>query len=116
MGGAGEVLAVAWLLQPAVLTRSFARLPARGLGAVALARGAARVGIKKGLTVLTFTLTQWTSHEPASPQAHDQEIGSWKEENGAEKMRTEEERRTRKKGINISSGEEDGTAELTILP
>jgi hypothetical protein len=64
--------------------------------------------------MLTLALPQWTSHEPASPQAHDQGIGAWKEENGVEKMRTEEERRTRKKGINISGGEEDGMAEPTI--
>jgi hypothetical protein len=37
-------------------------------------------------------------------------MGAWKEENSAEKKRAEEERRTRKKGINISGGEEDGTA------
>jgi hypothetical protein len=114
MGRAGEVIAVAWLLEPAVLTRGFAHLPACRLGAVALATSATRVGIKKGLTVLTLTLPQWTSHEPASPQAHDQRIGAWKEENGAEKMRTEEEQKTRKKGGNISGGEEDGIAVLTI--
>jgi hypothetical protein len=95
---------------PATLAGDFARMAAHGLGAVALASGAARVGIKKGLTVLTLALTQWTSHGPASPQVHDQGIAAWKEENGEEKMRAGAEQRTRKKGINISGGEEDGTA------
>src|SRR5262245_56658447 len=75
MGGAGEVIAVTWLLYPAVLAGGFARLPTRGLGAAALACGATRVGIKEGLTVLTLALPQWTSHRPASPQAHDQGSG-----------------------------------------
>ena len=82
VGGAGEVIAVAWLLEPVVLTGGLARLPARGLGAVALALSAARVGSKEGLTVLTLALTQWTSHWPASPQANERRIGTWKEENG----------------------------------
>jgi len=116
LGGAGEVIAVAGLLQPAALAGGLAGLPARGLGTVALAPGAARVGSKKGLTVLTLTLPQWTSHEPASPPAHDQGSGAWKEETGAEKMRAEEERRTQKKGINIFGGEEDGPAELAVSP
>jgi hypothetical protein len=81
-----------------------------------LAPGATRVGIKKGLTVLTLPLPQWTSHEPASPQAHNQGSGAWKEENGAEKRCAEEERSTQKKGINIFSGEEDGPAELAVSP
>jgi len=51
MGGAGEVIAVAWLLEPAVLAGGFAGLPARELGAVALAPGAARVRSKEGLSV-----------------------------------------------------------------
>jgi hypothetical protein len=88
----------------------FARLPARGLDAGALARGAARVGIKKGLTMLTLALTQGTSPGSASPQAQEQGMGAGKEENGAEKRRAEEERRTRQKGIKLSGGEEDGTA------
>ena len=68
-----------------------AGLAARGLGAVALARGAARVGLKEGLTVLALAFCEWTSHGPASPQAYDQGMGAWKEENGAEKIRAEEE-------------------------
>jgi hypothetical protein len=98
------------------LAGGFAGVAARGLGAVALASGAAGVGIKEGLTVLTLALTQWMSHWPASPQANDQGIGVWKKENGEAKKCSEEERRTRKKGINICSGEEDGTASPTISP
>jgi hypothetical protein len=72
-------------VEPATLASGFAGVAARGLGAVALASGAARVGIKEGLTVLTLALTQWSSHWPASPQANDQGIGARKEENGVEK-------------------------------
>src|SRR5437870_6498217 len=85
MGGAGEVIAVAWLLEPAVLAGGFAGLPARELGAVALAPGAARVRSKEGLTVLALALGAWTSHEPASPQAHALQIVAETEENGGEK-------------------------------
>jgi len=70
---------------PTALAGGLAGLAARGLGAVALAPGAARVGIKKGLTVLALAFREWTSHWPASPQANDRKIGAWKEENGAEK-------------------------------
>lgn len=104
------------LVYPAALVGGVARLLARGLGAGALARGVARGGHKQGLTVLTLPLTPWMSHEPVSPQAHDEGIGAWKEKNGAEKMRTAAERKRRKKGRNIFGGEEDGTAELTISP
>ena len=85
VGGTCEVIAVAWLLSPAVWARGVARLPTRGLGAGALACGATRVGSKEGLTMLTLTLTQWTSHGPASPQAHEPWSGAWKEENGEAK-------------------------------
>ena len=85
VGGAGEGIAVAWLVEPAVLAGGFARLPALGLRAVALAPSATRVGIKEGLTVLALTLTQWTSHWPASPQVNERKIVAQKEENGAEK-------------------------------
>jgi hypothetical protein len=64
-----------------VLAGGFARLPTRGLGAVALALGATRVGIKEGLTVFALTFGAWTSHWPASPQANDPGIRAWKEEN-----------------------------------
>jgi hypothetical protein len=40
------------------------------------------VRLKEALTVLTLAFGVWTSHRPASPQAHDQGIGGWKEENG----------------------------------
>ena len=59
-------------------------MAARGLGAVALAAGAAGVGIKEGLTVLTLALAQWTSHWPESPQVNDPNIAAWEEEPGAE--------------------------------
>jgi len=90
VGGAGEVLAVAWLLEPAVLAGGFARPLTRGCGAVALARGAPRVGSKKGPTMLALPCGAWTSHRPASPQAHDHGIGGWKEENGRRSKQTEE--------------------------
>ena len=38
-----------------------------------------------GLTVLTLALARWTSHWPVSPQANEQRVGLWKEENGEEK-------------------------------
>src|SRR5215471_10943941 len=73
---AAEVISVVRFLMPATLAGDFPHVAARGLGAVALTSGAARVGIKKALTVLTLALTQWTSHGPASPQAHDQGIAA----------------------------------------
>ena len=101
LGRACEVIAVGWLVEPATLAGGLAGLAARGLGAVALAPGAARVGIKEGLTVLTLAFAEWTSHWPASPQAHDPKIAAWKEENGGKKAAAEEDRRRRKKGMNI---------------
>ena len=74
VGGACEVIAVAWLGEPAVLAGGFARLPALGLGAVALAPSATRVGIKEGLTVLALAFREWTYHWPASPQVNDRKI------------------------------------------
>ena len=82
---ATEVIAVRGFLSPATLAGGFAGMAARGLGARALAAGAAGVGIKEGLTVLTLALTRWTSHWPVSPQANEQGVGPWKEENGEEK-------------------------------
>jgi hypothetical protein len=35
--------------------------------------------------VLTLAFGAWTSHEPASPQAHDLKIAAETEENGGEK-------------------------------
>jgi hypothetical protein len=57
---------------------------ALGFGAVALASSAARARIKKGLTVLTLALAQWTSHWPAPPQVNDPNIAAGEEEHGAE--------------------------------
>ena len=82
MGRAAEVITVGGLLQPTALAGRFAGPSARGLRAVALAPGATRVGSKEGLTVLALAFGSWTSHRPASPQAHDQGIGGWKEANG----------------------------------
>jgi hypothetical protein len=85
VGWACEVIAVRRFVKPAPLAGDFAGMAALGLRAVALASGATGVGSKEGLTMLTLALTQWTSHGPASPQAHEPGSGMWKEENGAEK-------------------------------
>jgi hypothetical protein len=85
MGRAAEVITVVGVLQPTALAGHFAGLAARGLGAVALPPGAARVGSKKGLTVLALAFGEWTSHGPVSPQAHDRKIVTWKEANREEK-------------------------------
>jgi hypothetical protein len=74
LGRACEVIAVRGLVEPATLAGSLAGLAARGLGTVTLAPDAAWVRIKKGLTVLTLAFGAWTSHEPASPQAHHLKI------------------------------------------
>ena len=74
MGRVAEIIPVAWLVEPAALAGSLAGLAARGLGAVALAPGAARVGSKEGLTVLALAFREWTCHWPASPQANDRKI------------------------------------------
>jgi len=76
MGRVAEIIPVVRLLMPTALAGGLAGLAARGLGAVALAPGAARVGIKKGLTVLALAFREWTSHWPASPQANDRKIGA----------------------------------------
>jgi hypothetical protein len=85
VGGAGEVIAVAGLLEPAALARRLAGLAARGLGAVALALDVARVRCKEGPTVLALALGAWTSHEPVSPQAHDLQSAAETEETGSTK-------------------------------
>jgi len=85
MSRAGEVIAVGGLVAPAPLAGGLARLATRRRGAVALAPSAPGIGRKEGLTVLALALPEWTSHGPASPQAHDQGSSVWKEENGQEK-------------------------------
>ena len=70
---------------PTAWAGGLAGLAARGRGAVALAPGAARVGIKEGLTVLARAFRECTAHWPASPQANERKIGAWKEANGEEK-------------------------------
>ena len=85
MGRAAAIIPVVRLVMPTALAGGLAGLAARGLGAIALAPGAARVGRKEGLTVLALAFGKWTSHWPASPQANDQGSGAWKEENGATK-------------------------------
>jgi hypothetical protein len=82
---AGDVIAVGGLVAPAPLAGGLARLAARRRGAGALAPSATGIGSKAGLTVLALALPAWTSHGPASPQAHEQGNGVWKEENGQEK-------------------------------
>ena len=82
---AAEIISVLRFLMPTALASGLAGLAARGLAAVALAPGTARVGSKEGLTVLTLAFREWTFHWPASPQANDQGSGGWKEENRAEK-------------------------------
>jgi len=97
LGRAGEVIAVGRFVVPSPLARRLAGLAACGGGTVALAPDAARVGRKKGLTMLALTCGAWTSHGPASPQAHEQGNGVWKEENGKEKSeptKSEENGRT----------------------
>jgi hypothetical protein len=43
------------------------------------------INLTEGLTVLALAFGKWTSHEPASPQAHDLKIAAETEENGGEK-------------------------------
>ena len=85
LGRTAEIIPVVRFVMPTALAGGLAGLSARGLGAVALAPGAARVGIKEGLTVLALAFGEWTSHWPESPQANDLKIAAWKEENGEEK-------------------------------
>ena len=85
LGRAAEIIAVLRFLMPTALASGLAGLAARGLAAVALAPGTARVGSKEGLTVLALALREWTFHWPASPQANDRGIRVWKEENGEAK-------------------------------
>ena len=71
MVGAFEVITVGGFVSPLELAGLFAGFAALGLGTVALAPGAAGVGIKEHLTVSTFMLASWTSHWPVSPQVND---------------------------------------------
>jgi len=97
MGGAFEVIAVVGVLLPAALAVGFAGLAALGLRAIALSPGAAWIGIKEGLTVLTLAFGEWTSHWPASPQVNDRKIAAWREENAGRRRR----KKMGKKRINI---------------
>ena len=94
MGRAAEIIPVVRFVEPTALAGSFAGLMARGFGAVALASSAARVGIKKGLTVLTLALAQWTSHWPESPQGNDLHIAAQEEEPGEENGRGSRSKKT----------------------
>jgi hypothetical protein len=109
MGRATKIIPVMRFMEPTALAGGLAGLAARGLGAVALARGATRVGSKEGLTVLALAFGDWTSHWPASPQTNDRQIAGWREEDEQENTRAGAERRRQKKWINITCGEEDGT-------
>jgi hypothetical protein len=53
-----EIIPVVRFVMPTALAGGLAGLAARGLGAVALAPGAARVGIKEGLTVLALAFRE----------------------------------------------------------
>src|SRR5215475_2053128 len=81
MSRAAEIISVMGLLMPSALAGSLAGLAARRLGAVALVPDVARVRSKEGPTVLARTCAEWTSHEPASPQAHELQIAAETEEN-----------------------------------
>jgi hypothetical protein len=85
LGRTCEVIAVSGLVEPATLAGSLAGLAARGLGTVTLVPDAAWVRIKKGLTVLALAFGAWTSHEPASPQAHHLKIATETEESEEKK-------------------------------
>ena len=85
LGRAAEIIPVVGLLMPSALAGSLAGLAARRLGAVALVPDVARVRSKEGPTVLALTFAEWTSHEPASPQAHDLQIAAETEENEEKK-------------------------------
>ena len=71
VGRAAAIISVLRFVMPTALARGLAGLAARGLAAVALAPGTARVGSKEGLTVLARALREWTFPWPASPQAKD---------------------------------------------
>ena len=83
---------------PPPLAGSLAGLAARGLAAVALAPGTARVGSKEGLTVLALAFRESTFHWPASPQAKDRGIRVWKEENGEAKSESKTIEENRRRG------------------
>ncbi len=110
LGRACEVIAVGWLVEPPTLAGGFAGVVARGLGAVALASSAARVGIKKGLTVLTLALAQGTSHWPEPPQANDPNIAAGEEEHGAENGSGRRAKKTEEREERSVFWEEDGLA------
>ena len=76
MGRVAERILVLRFVMPTALAGGLAGLAAHGLGAVALAPRAARVGLTEGLTVLARAFRQWTSHWPASPEANDRKIGA----------------------------------------
>ena len=84
MGRATAIISVVRFMEPTVLAGGLAGLAACGLGAVALALSATRVGIKEGLTVLTLAFGDWTAHWPGSPQTNDRKIVVWREENRKE--------------------------------
>src|SRR5215813_6905103 len=84
VGRATEVMAIVGFVQTPPLTGRFAGLAAWRLGTVVLPPHVAGVRIKQCLTVLALPLSYVTFHGPASPQAYDRHIATWKEENGEE--------------------------------
>jgi len=107
VSGAGEVILVGRLLEPALLAGGFARLAALGVGTVALPLGTARVGNEEGLTLLTLTLSGLTSHGPESPQVHDRDDHSVKEENDEENEAGKRSKKMKERGLIASGNEED---------
>ncbi len=81
MGGTAEGIMVVGVLEPTAVTGRVAGRAARWLCTGALAPGAAGVGIKETLAVLTLARGEWTSHWPASPQANARHIAAWTEAN-----------------------------------
>src|SRR5262245_58864673 len=98
LGRATEIIPVLGFLIPTALAGGLAGLAARGLGAVTLAPGTARVGSKEGLTVLALAFRERTFHWPASPQANDPGIRVWKEENGEEKNESKQSEENGRRG------------------
>jgi hypothetical protein len=83
MGGAAAGIPGAGVGPPTAVTVRVAGLAARGLGAGALAPGAARVGRTEGRAVLTRTRGAWPSPWPASPQGNALHPAAWREAHGA---------------------------------
>jgi hypothetical protein len=92
MDGAAEVVAVLGLAGPAPLARGLTGLAASWFGAMFLMPEIAIVGKKKLPTVLAFSLSDATNHDPTLLGSMIR-ISRWaREEKGKEKRREEEGR------------------------